>query len=71
MLTETADALSRFVIAKRRMLGETQEDFAENCGLSVDLISLIERGQANPRMDTLEKIAAYLNVSISEMLKGP
>ena len=47
----------------------SQEDFAENCGLSVELISLIERGQANPRMDTLAKIAAYLNVSISEMLQ--
>ncbi len=68
MLTETT-ALSRYVITKRRMLGETQEDFAENCGLSVELISLIERGQANPRMDTLAKIAAYLNVSISEMLQ--
>ena len=68
MLTETT-ALSRYVITKRRMLGETQEDFAENCGLSVELISLIERGQANPRMDMLAKIAAYLNVSISEMLQ--
>ena len=68
MLTETT-ALSRYVITKRRMLGETQEEFAENCGLSVELISLIERGQANPRMDTLAKIAAYLNVSISEMLQ--
>ena len=68
MLTETT-ALSRYVITKRRMLGETQEDFAENCGLSVELISLIERGQANPRMDTLAKIAAYLNVSISELLQ--
>ena len=68
MLTETT-ALSRYVITKRRMLGETQEDFAENCGLSVELISLIERGQANTRMDTLAKIAAYLNVSISEMLQ--
>ena len=43
---------------KRRM---TQERFAETLDISVDFLSLIERGRNSPSFETLEIIAKYLS----------
>jgi len=61
-------ALSNFIIAYRKKHRESQEDFASNCDISKDTLSLIERGEANPRLDTMQKIAAYTGVTVAEML---
>lgn len=45
----------------------TQEDLAEGAGVSVDLISNIERGINAPSFDTLEKLARTLGVPIKTL----
>ena len=47
----------------------TQERFAETLGISVDFLSLIERGINAPSFDTLEQIAKRLRLPVSELFK--
>jgi transcriptional regulator with XRE-family HTH domain len=42
----------------------TQEEFAEFVGISVDFLSLIERGKNAPSFEVIEKIAAQLRVPV-------
>ncbi len=41
--------------------------FAPKAGLSVNTLSLIERGAANPTWETARRIAAALDVSIADL----
>lgn len=45
----------------------TQERLAEDAGVSVDLISNIERGVNAPSFETMEKLAASLHVSVKDL----
>lgn len=54
----------REVRLQRRM---TQERFAEMLDISVDFLSLIERGRNAPSFETLEKIAKRLRVSVGDL----
>lgn len=45
----------------------TQERFAEALDVSVDFLSLIERGRNAPSFDTLDKIARRLRLSVSDL----
>jgi transcriptional regulator with XRE-family HTH domain len=45
----------------------TQEQFAEKLDLSVDFLSLIERGRNAPSFETLDKIARRLRVSVADL----
>jgi transcriptional regulator with XRE-family HTH domain len=47
----------------------TQERFAETLGISVDFLSLIERGINAPSFDTLDQIAKRLRLPVSELFK--
>ena len=49
----------------RRELGKSQEEFAEMLGMSVDFLSLIERGRNSPSFARLEIIASALRVPVS------
>jgi transcriptional regulator with XRE-family HTH domain len=60
-------ALGEAIRQLRRKRGLTQEDLAENAGLTAATLSLIERGRANPTWDTVKKIAAALDSSMGEM----
>ena len=46
----------------------SQESLANKAGLSVSYISMLERGQRTPPLDTLESIAKALAVSPTSML---
>jgi transcriptional regulator with XRE-family HTH domain len=48
----------------RRM---TQERFAEALDISVDFLSLIERGRNAPSFETLDKIAKRLRMSVADL----
>lgn len=48
--------------------GMTQDELAEASGLSGAYISEIERGNANPTLATVQKLANGLNVHISELV---
>jgi transcriptional regulator with XRE-family HTH domain len=43
----------------------TQEEFAELVGMSVDFLSLIERGINAPSFETLEQIAEALRLPVA------
>ena len=45
----------------------TQEQFAETLDLSVDFLSLIERGRNAPSFETLDRIAKRLRMSVSDL----
>jgi transcriptional regulator with XRE-family HTH domain len=51
-------------IRKRRLqLGLTQQDLAKASGISREHLAVLEAGKANPRIDTISKIANALGVS--------
>jgi transcriptional regulator with XRE-family HTH domain len=45
----------------------TQEQFAETLDISLDFLSLIERGRNAPSFETLDKIAKRLKVSVADL----
>lgn len=49
----------------------TQEELAERAGLSYKFIGEIERGQANPTIDTMWRLAKALRVEIHELFLTP
>lgn len=54
------DAVSKM----RRISRLTQEEFATHRGISVDALRKIERGQANPTAETLNKVASIFNLQV-------
>ncbi len=45
----------------------TQEQLAERAGISVDFLSLIERGKNAPSFENLDELADALEVSAAEL----
>lgn len=45
----------------------TQEEFAELVGISVDFLSLIERGIKSPGFEVLERMADRLELQVREL----
>jgi transcriptional regulator with XRE-family HTH domain len=45
----------------------TQEEFAELVGVSVDFLSLIERGINSPSFDVLQRMGERLNLPVQEL----
>lgn len=56
-------------IRKSRNL--TQEQFAELLGISLDFLSLIERGVNAPSFETIERIASRLEMSVASLFTFP
>ena len=54
----------------RARVGLTQNELSERTGLDQAVISRLERGRHQPRIDTLRRLARGLGVSVSEMLAG-
>ncbi len=51
----------------RSDMGLSQEELAYHCGMQASHIGQIERGQKSPTLDTLEKLASGLNITVSEL----
>jgi len=49
----------------------TQEEFAEFIGISVDFLSLIERGINAPSFETIEQMAKRLRVPVRALFEFP
>jgi transcriptional regulator with XRE-family HTH domain len=45
----------------------TQEQLAEKAKISVDFLSLIERGRNSPSFENLETLAGALDVSVAQL----
>ncbi len=48
----------------------SQEDLALEADVNKNYLSDLERGERNPTVKVLEKIAKALNITISELFKG-
>jgi transcriptional regulator with XRE-family HTH domain len=60
-------ALGRAVRLRRDETGVTQEQLADATGLDVTLIRGLERGIANPRWDSVDRIARALGIALHEL----
>lgn len=61
--------LARNVKHYRGAKGISQERTALEAGIDRTMLSKIERGITNPSLDTLLKVANYLDVTVSDLLK--
>lgn len=61
-------ALAKKIKEYRKANALSQSEFAIGCGISEDLLSLIEREQANPTVRTLQRIAEHTHMSVSDLL---
>lgn len=51
----------------RRYLKLSQQDLESRAGLSHNAISRIETGQVSPRIETVERIAGAMEISVEEL----
>nr|WP_295678103.1 helix-turn-helix transcriptional regulator [uncultured Lachnoclostridium sp.] len=67
MDTET---IGRFIAARRKVRGLTQQQLADELGLTNKAISKWETGQGMPDVTTLPILAEILGITVDELLKG-
>jgi XRE family transcriptional regulator, regulator of sulfur utilization len=60
-------ALGEAIRELRRKRGASLKTLAPKAGISLNMLSVIERGEANPTWNTVHGIAAALEVSVSEL----
>lgn len=53
---------------RKKVLNLSQEDFASYCGISTETLSILECQKGDPRLSTIQKIAAYLDCDVIELL---
>ncbi len=66
-LTET---VTRNLRATRLAKKLTQEQLAAKAKVSISYVSMLERGQRSPPLDTLEALAAALGVKPIALMEG-
>ena len=54
----------------RTQLGLSQEKLAELCGCHPTYIGQLERGEKNATLESIDKIAASLNISLSKLFEN-
>ena len=54
----------------RKQKGETLKNISDETGLSVSYLSDIERCRTNPSLQTLQTIADYFDITITDLLYG-
>ena len=67
-MTTTATPFHERLRAARGRLGLTQTELAALSGLSWLTVSHLETGAANPRLDTMEKLAQALQVRVKDLV---
>jgi len=62
--------LSRWLRTFLSFSGETQQDFSDHSGVCLDTVNRIKRHlpSCNPRLSTLQNFAAYMAITVSELL---
>ena len=60
--------LGEVIRAKRKALGYSQESFAPVCGIHRTYMGAIERGERNVALENLIRIAAALDLKLSDLL---
>ncbi len=70
MTTETyAETLGSRVRALREALDFSLRDLAERSGVSAPMLSQVERGETSPTLQVAERIAAGLELRLSQLLR--
>jgi len=67
------DLLARFADNVRRLRARkklSQKALADKVGISVSYVSMLERGQRSPPLETIEKMAKALSVPPASLLSG-
>jgi transcriptional regulator with XRE-family HTH domain len=67
------DLLTRFAGNVRRLRAKkrlSQKALADKVGISVSYVSMLERGQRSPPLETIEKVAKALSVPPASLLGG-
>jgi transcriptional regulator with XRE-family HTH domain len=67
----TTPEIGKQIKERRKVLRITQPDLAEMAGISINTLYKIERGQANPTVDILNKVADILGMEIKLEVKQP
>lgn len=62
------EALAKNVKEIRNELHQSQMDFAACCGISTEGLSLLERQKSDPKLSTIQKIAAYVGCSAADLI---
>lgn len=60
----------RTVRVLRSKAGYSQESFADAIGLHRTRMGTMERGEGNPRLDTIARVAKGLRMSLSELFEA-
>jgi XRE family transcriptional regulator, regulator of sulfur utilization len=63
-------ALGKAIRELRQKRGATLETVAGEAGITLNMLSLIERGEGNPTWATVRGIAAALGVPVSTLAKA-
>lgn len=63
--------LGAAVRSARRRLDLSIAELAQSAGVSLGLVSQLERGMGNPSLGTISKLAAALGLTISQLLEEP
>lgn len=68
--TDAARLLGGRVRAGRQRVGLTQMDFALLVGMNVAHLGRIERGEGNPNLETLVRLAHALDLDVGDLVAG-
>jgi transcriptional regulator with XRE-family HTH domain len=68
-MPNSLDLLGKSIRTRRAQLGWSQELLAEKCGFDRTYISMLERGKRNPSLLNLLRLAAGLEISVSQLTK--
>lgn len=60
--------LAQQVTAYREEHQMTKTQFAKECGVSMGFLRRLERGEANPTLDMIERMANYMAVTPTQLL---
>ncbi|NLO01580.1 MAG: helix-turn-helix transcriptional regulator [Bacteroidales bacterium] len=63
--------IGELIKERRKALRVSQPDLAEMAGISINTLYKIERGQANPTVQILNKIAEILGMEVKIEVKQP
>ena len=61
--------LGMAIKTRRALLGISQEELAYRAGLHRTYISDLERGARNPSVESIEKLAAALQISVAKLFE--
>lgn len=70
-MSDLKKRFGRLVAACRRIRGMTRQELSDAAQISIEMISRIENGRSGARFETVERIAAALQVDVSELFGVP